>query len=436
MNPVSSYTKGKHKPLLCHLSKLQSFQQVCIIGVSIFTTQHELLYRSFNHSNSYCERDLIQTGTCEMNYTRNSNYLSSWAGRAHTFLAGRYFLSNSQLPQDARFSAWQSLACLFTGRLTSRRAAGLGTTSLLEGEDRAAAGSQHVSMLFPARRWAACVVPKSAASCASLSPFALCVNYIPAKCYNVCSLICFLTGEGGEAHKEITKLRGESIGGKSCFWASTLHTRGRHGRKHSHSLCWCPACPWVQFLDTFPPEKKEGYPFSLQSALRIMQAHAPVDVPAMEDQLDTPSGTVTIRQLPSSTLPCAAHDAFSPLLLGCRQRQGLSPGGYKWPDTAGATQGSRHVGGTCSTETTAQSISNKMTVRAQHCTDTRVSTLLKLTYYYITTQSTGLQLSGVQWTVVADGCIMVLLQHQQFSKVLLIILRERKDTEKIPMWMF
>lgn len=208
-----------------------------------------------------------------MNYTRNSNYLSSWAGRAHTFLAGRYFLSNSQLPQDARFSAWQSLACLFTGRLTSRRAAGLGTTSLLEGEDRAVAGSQHISVLFPARRWAACVVPKSAASCASLSPFALCVNYIPAKCYNVCSLICFLTGEGGEAHKEISKLRGESIGGKSCVWASTLHTRGRHGRKHSHSLCWCPASVGCSSLTPFLQRRKKDTHFLfrvLSKSCRLM----------------------------------------------------------------------------------------------------------------------------------------------------------------------
>lgn len=64
-------------PLLCLLSKLQPFQQVCNIGVYILTTQHGLPYKSFNHSNSYCVRDLIQTGTCEMNYTRNSNYLSS-----------------------------------------------------------------------------------------------------------------------------------------------------------------------------------------------------------------------------------------------------------------------------------------------------------------------------------------------------------------------
>ena len=36
-----------------------------------------------------------------------------------------------------------------------------------------------------------------------------------------------------------------------------------------------------------------------------------------------PNGTVTHQQIPSDTLPCAARDAFSLLLLGCRQS--LSP---------------------------------------------------------------------------------------------------------------
>lgn len=41
-------------------------------------------------------------------------------------------------------------------------------------------------------------------------------------------------------------------------------------------------------LDTFSPEKKEGYPFSLQSALRIMQTRAPMAIPAMQDQWTLP----------------------------------------------------------------------------------------------------------------------------------------------------
>lgn len=242
-------------------------------------------------------------------------------------------------------------------------------------------------MLFPARCWTACVVPELATSCASLPPFALCVNYLPAKCYNICSLICCLTGEGGEAHKEITKLRGEGIGEKSCFWASTLHTRGRHGRKYLHSLCWCASCPWVQILDTFPPEKKEGYPFSLHSALRIMQAHVAVAVPATQ-------------------VPMAQWHISSYHQTHCHVQHMMHFPYCCW--AAGRASAPRlQMAKHCQSHTGQQAcwlylqhINHSMLHFKQDDTESpvlhrhRVNTLLKLTCYCITTQSTRLQLLG------------------------------------------
>lgn len=141
-----------------------------------------------------------------------------------------------------------------------------------------------------------------------------------------------------------------------------------------------------------------------------------------------PNGTVTHQQIPSDTLPCAAHDAFSLLLLGCRQS--LSP-----QVTNGQTLSEPHRA--------AGMLAVPAAYKPQHASfQTRwyrePSTAQTEWTRCWSSHATALlpKVPDCSFSGTMHCCsIMVLLQHQQFSKVLLTILREFKYTEKIPMWM-